>query len=61
MGGEADAALHLGNSYSVVTNLSAFLRNIRLSKLRGQTLRVEQVRDTLLSRMGIAPIPLQAG
>ena len=43
---------HLRNSYSVITNLSTFLQNLRWSTLRGHAIRVGQVRDTLLSLMG---------
>ena len=49
---KTEAIPHLSNSYSVITNLSAFLQNLRWPTLRGQTLREEQVRDTLLSLMG---------
>ena len=59
--GQNEAVPHLRNSYSVITNLSTFLQNLRWSTLRGQTIRVEKARDTLLSLMGNQSDAPQAG
>ena len=49
--GENEAIAHLGNSYSVITDLSTFLQNLRWSSLRGKSAQVDRARDTSPSLM----------
>ena len=54
--GKNEAARRLRNSYSVITDISSFLQNLRLPKLRGGgTVYLARVRDALLILMEHRP------